>query len=35
MKYQGQLYFEDDDVINVVSFIIREDKKSLAFEVKE
>ena len=33
MKYQGQLYFKDDDVINVVSFIIREDKKSLAFDV--
>lgn len=33
MKYQGQLYFEDDDVINVVSFIFREDRESLAFDI--
>ncbi|WP_313478661.1 hypothetical protein [Stutzerimonas kunmingensis] len=33
MKYQGELYFEDDDVIDVISFIVRDDRSSVAFEV--
>lgn len=33
MKYQGELYFEDCDVIDVISFIIRDDRSSAAFDV--
>lgn len=33
MSYKGELFFADDDIINVESFIFREEKTLVAFDI--